>query len=120
MGRRQASQSASYELEHEFGQHRARLSSPERRLMVAILRRAIWDFALYRDAEEGTERYQLAVDAAGWIFWDGEEMMSEDGLYTFKYICFALDLDVKQLRDATLKLSRESISRINRRIETEV
>jgi hypothetical protein len=88
--------------------------------MVAILRRAIWDFALYRDSEPGTERFQLAVDAAGWLFWDGEEAIDEEGRYTFKHICSELDLVPQKLRDATLKLTREHISKINRRIETEV
>jgi len=120
MDRRPASQSPEFELEYEFNQNRTQISSGERRLLVAILRRAIWDFALYRDADEGTEGYRLAVDAAGWIFWDGEETVDEDGRCTFMFVCEALGLPPKKIRDATMELSRESISRINRRIETEV
>ena len=88
--------------------------------MVAILRRGIWDFALYRDLAPNTERHKLAVDAAGWLFWDGEEHLDSEGRYTFLYICSALGLDPPNLRRATLKLTREHISKINRRIETEV
>lgn len=87
--------------------------------MVASLRRAIWDFALYRDAKEGSERQQLAIDAAGWIFWDGEEHTDEEGRWTFHYVCATLGLVPEQIREATLKLTRETISKINRRIETE-
>lgn len=88
-------------------------STPERRLLLAVLRRAIWDFALYRKEKEGTPGFDLAVDAAGWIFWDGEEPL------TFKHICNVLDLDPEMLRGAALTLQRKDIEKLGWRIETE-
>jgi hypothetical protein len=114
------SPSSNYQLDDEFEATLQKRSTPERRLMVAILRRAIWDFALYRDMEPDTERYELAVDAAGWIFWDGEETLDEEGRYSFMHVCASLDLDTTSLRKAVLRLTRENIGKITRRIETEI
>lgn len=107
------SQSSSYQLDEDLTPSNAPVI-PERRLMVAVLRRAIWDFALYRDAEEGSESNKLAVDAAGWIFWDGEETVDAEGRYTFVHVCNMLGFDVRELREATLKLTRKQLGKINK------
>lgn len=88
---------------------------PSRRLLIAIVRRAVLDFAIYRrvDQKERPEEYALAEDAAGWLFWNGMEPHDEAGRYTFLYICRLLDLNATQIRDAALTLTKEDVQRIN-------
>lgn len=92
---------------------------PEQRLLVAIVRRAVWDFVLYRDTDPDTDedRYELAVDAAAWLFWDGEESTDEEGRYTFRFICAELDLDAEKIRDRVLEMTRDDIQRLNNHIK---
>lgn len=87
--------------------------TPSQRLLLAVLRRAIWDFALYRALPQEHKNYKLAVDASGWLFWDGEEMIGEDGRFTFKYACEALDVDFNKVRECALKLNRSDIQRLS-------
>jgi len=81
-------------------------------MLLAVLRRAVWDFAQYKDPDNPS--HELHIDAAGWLFWDGEEHMS------FHYICHSLDLHPMEIRQAAAKLTRDSIKRISQRIESEV
>jgi hypothetical protein len=92
---------------------------PEHRLLVAIVRRAVWDFVLYRNAdpEEQKDRYGLALDAAGWIFWDGEEEIDDEGRYSFLFICNYLGLDAKRVRKVVLQLRRQDIRKLNNYIK---
>lgn len=99
-------------LDNDYVETRSQRSMPEKRLLLAILRRAIWDFALYRLPEDS--HHKMHLDAAGWIFWDGEEHM------TFLWICDVLELNPKQIREATVRLTRDEIKRICARIEAEV
>ena len=43
---------------------------PSHRLLVAIIRRAVWDFVLYKDVRKKDDPalYGIGVDAAGWLF----------------------------------------------------
>lgn len=81
--------------------------------MVAIVRRAVYDFALYRDLPEDDPMYEHAVDAAGWLFWDGEEEVDDDGRMTFRYICEIIGVEPAHIRHRALKLNREDIRRLN-------
>ncbi len=58
-------------------------------------------------------RYELAVDAAGWLFWDGTESTDEEGRYTFLYVCNLLGMNAKEIRDQALALTREDLHRFN-------
>lgn len=100
----------------------------QHRLLVAIMRRAIWDFVLYKDEtpkshkhpedkKKSQERLSLAEDAAGWLFWDGEETCDEQGRYTFKYICEILDLEPSRVRKRALAMTRDEIQRLNSHIK---
>ncbi len=86
--------------------------------MVAIIRRAILDFVLYRHHSKAThpEEYTLALDAAGWLFFDGHETVNEDGRYTFQFLCGVLELDPTQIRNAALSLSKADVQRFNGRM----
>lgn len=95
------------------GEMRASSTTPERRLIVAVLRRSIWDFVIYRGVPENHSKRPLAEEAAGWLWWDGEEFM------TFRYVCTALDLDPTSLRARILLLRRSDLERINYRIESD-
>lgn len=83
-----------------------------RRLVFAVLRRAIWDFALYKDLPESHANHQLAVDAAEWLFWDGEDMVpAGDSRFTFLLACEVLGLDPEVVRYHARSLSRADIQR---------
>lgn len=90
---------------------------PEIRLWFHVLRRQIWDFVLYRNAPEGTEWYTYAEDAAGWIWWDGEEEVDEAGRPTFRHVCDMLDVDPDRVRRSILALERDDIARLNNQIK---
>ena len=81
--------------------------------MVAVLIRAVRDFVNYRDAKKGSEEHKLAVDAAGWIFWDGHEDM------TFLKICGCVGLDPENIRRITLSLTRNELLRMSKAVETD-
>ncbi len=66
-------------------------SAPERRLLAAVLQRAVADFI-------GGEE-ELRVDAEAWLM--DEENLSESPL-TFRFICEALDLNGDNLRRAII------------------
>jgi hypothetical protein len=89
------------------------------RLLVAIVRRAVWDFVLYRDADPiaKPDSYALAADAAGWIFWEGEEEVDEQGRYTFRHICEILELDVSKVRRTLVGMTRDDLRRLNNYIK---
>lgn len=117
MSRRSSSPEVS--VDEEWAEERRAPSAPAHRLLVAVVRRAVWDFVLYRDEDpkKSHDRYQLAEDAAGWLWWDGEEEIDEEGRYTFRFICETLDLDPKAVRKYALSLTREDIQRLNNNIK---
>jgi hypothetical protein len=82
-------------------------------LLSAIVRRAVMDIALYRHKPEDPLRYELAVDAAGWLFFDGLESVDDQGRYTFMHICRVLEIDARRIRDQALTLTREDLRRFN-------
>lgn len=86
-------------------------TDPTQRLLLAVVRRAVWDFVLYKDPTAAN--HELAVDAAGWLFWDGQEEEDEEGRYSFLYICSILGIDPKKVRDHALRLTRADIQKMN-------
>ena len=84
---------------------------PSQRLLTAILLRAVRDFVTYRYSREGTEQHRIAQDAAGWIFWEGEESL------TFRDICQQIDVDPVRMRNTMLKMRAEDLLRCTPPIE---
>lgn len=113
------SPSRSIEIDTSYGERGASCESPTHRLLVAIVRRALWDFVLYRgcDPAVDAERHRLAEDAAGWLFWDGAEETADDNRYTFLYICGILNLEPDKIRKAALRLTRNDIERMSNNIK---
>lgn len=134
------SRSPSVTVDADYADAKKGGTTPSQRLLVAIMRRAIWDFVLYRDEdptryrpEKGRtaaarkeieeekkkcqERLQIAEEAAGWIFWDGAEESDGEGRYTFRHICELLDLDPNALRQRALAMTREDIQTLNNHIK---
>jgi hypothetical protein len=93
--------------------------TPELRLCIAIMRRAIWDFVLYADVDEddNPEANALGCDAASWIFTDSGEDENERGRYTFCYICNVMELEASYVRRIILNLDPGSYRRVIRRNE---
>lgn len=81
--------------------------TPARRLLVAVINRAILDFALYREIslEEDEVKYRLWEDAAGWLFYDGEEEETTEYRPTFMHICKLLDLEPRKVRERAISLT---------------
>lgn len=77
--------------------------------MAAILRRAVFDFVFYRDPEH--KFHNLAVDAAGWLFWDGEEPENENR-WSFLHICSQMGLDPKKVRKRCTELTRADLKKL--------
>lgn len=86
-------------------------SPPPQRLLAAILLRAVRDFVTYRRAKEGTEQYAIMEDAAGWIFWDGEDGQPRQPM-TFLDICDQIDVDPLRVRAAVLRLRPNDLIRL--------
>jgi hypothetical protein len=85
-----------------------------RRLLVAIIRRSVLDFAVYRDTTEAEpKKFKLWSEAAAWLFDDLATLRSPVGGYTFMGICAYLDLDPAAIRRKTLELTPADIKRFN-------
>lgn len=133
------SQSPKVVVEISFGE-KPLGQMPAQRLLVAILRRAIWDFVLYRNEnpeafdvrkaktdkgrkilelqhKKAVERQAIAVDAAEWLFWDGEEETDFEGRYSFRYICRLLDIPPQRIRERVLEMTVEDIQKLNNSIK---
>lgn len=91
--------SLSYELD-EDGENR---TPPSQRLLTAILVRAIRDFVNYRNEPAGTDAHKVAVDAAGWIFWNGEED------FTYRWVCKLLGGNPDRTRKQILKMRPQDL-----------
>lgn len=103
-------QSSYPEVDQDWVEQR-RSPEPTQRLLLAVVRRAVWDFVLYKDP--ASTHHELALDAAGWLFWDGQEEEDEEGRYSFLYICSILGLDFRMIREHALRLTRSDIQRLN-------
>lgn len=86
---------------------------PERLLLVAVLRRAIYDFVLYRELTHNEKYNELYQDAASWLFWDGRETTDDLGRWTYRYVCSALELNYRAIRKRSLQLTREDLKRLS-------
>lgn len=124
------SRSPSVSVDADYAADRKGGTTTSQRLLVAIMRRAIWDFVLYKDEDpklhknpikrkKAAERLEIATEAAGWLFWDGEEETDEHGRYTFKFICSMLDMQPETVRARALALTREEIQALNNHIKEE-
>lgn len=83
--------------------------TPEQQLLAAVIRRAVWDFVLYRDCSDEPERRECASLAAGWLFWDGTEKIDDKGRMSFLYICGVLNLRPDVIRRTARKMQREDV-----------
>lgn len=108
------SKSSSYELATSDSPVRGAI--PERRLMAAILRRAVYDFVLYRD--ETHVNHSLALDSAAWLFCSFPQEEQVDGEWTFVYICQDLGLDPRSVRQRTLRLTTRDITRLSHHMKS--
>lgn len=85
-----------------------------RRLLAAILRRAVLDFVLYADCEKKDElRYELHTEAAAWLFSDQIDASPGVEKYTYLQVCAMLELDPKAIREQALQLTRKDLHRFS-------
>ncbi|WKZ57499.1 MAG: hypothetical protein QY326_02210 [Bdellovibrionota bacterium] len=76
--------------------------TPERRLLLAVLERAILDFV-------GNDQREIE-EAAEWLFSDLED--PEYGEFSFAWICRELDLDYKKISQQIREMPKRGNSRI--------
>lgn len=75
-------------------------------LLAAIVRRAIYDWVLYRESIDNRKR-KRAEDAYHWLF---EEPL--DGITSFPYICAILDFDIHVCRNYIRKFTINQIQSV--------
>lgn len=113
---------------------REEVRSPEidasccRALLLEVLRRAAYDWVLYRTSSKLPDK-QLAEDAYYWIFvedencasWDERETPDENGITKimtgFMTICDLLDLDPEKVRAYVRKLTIKNVMSVGRPAE---
>jgi hypothetical protein len=110
-----------YTVDPDYSSGRRAGVPPAQRLLIAIVRRAVWDYVLYKDLKkrEDPVLHEIGVDAAGWLFWDGTEECDEEGRHTFLHICELLDLEPQKIRAIASRLTREDIQKLNNNIKEE-
>lgn len=84
-------------------------------LLAAIVRRAAFDIALYKNDKKLVNR-RLAIRASQWMFDDREIMEQEplDRFTSFKSICEILDQDPDWIRRRTLELRAADVKKFDR------
>lgn len=92
-------------------------------LMLEIIRRASYDWVLYRTSKVLQKR-RLAEDAFNWLFSEGpghqdwmERISSEKEITSFIAICQALDLDPDMVRGHVRRLTVQNVMSIGRPAE---
>jgi len=90
-------------------------SSSIKMLLAAIIRRAAFDIALYKNDKKLVNR-RLAIQASQWMFDDREIMEQEplDRYTSFKSICEILDQDPAWIRRRTLELRATDVKKFDR------
>jgi hypothetical protein len=84
-------------------------------LLAAIIRRAAFDIALYKNSKKLVDR-RLAIQASQWMFDDREIMEQEplDRFTSFKSICEVLDQDPAWIRRKTVELKAKDVRKFDR------
>lgn len=78
--------------------------TPERRLLAAILERAILDFV-------GNDQKEMS-EAEEWLFAETENSEHQAEEFSFPWLCRELDLDVKTIADKIRSMPKRGASRI--------
>ena len=87
---------------HNFFDIPNQTGTPERRLILALIERAILDYV-------GNEQKE-AIDAGQWIF--GTELGGEDDKFSFAWCCMQLDLDTHSIRSKIYAMPKRGQSRL--------
>jgi hypothetical protein len=121
MGRSGSPSREAVEVDPDWVDERRNGFPPSHRLLIAIIRRAVWDYVLYQDVKKKDDPvlHEIGVEAAEWLFWDGREETDGDGRYTFRHICDLLELDPVRIRQAAAVMTRDDIARLNNNIKDE-
>lgn len=99
------------ELDYDGPNNAPSTLTPERRLYLAVVRRALWDFVLYRKSKN-YEKRSLAREAENWLFWEGTEDTDAEGRVTFLYVCEILGIDPVRVQRSARRLKRTDIQRL--------
>lgn len=101
----------------------AQAADGARNLLLEIIRRAAYDWVLYRDSARQDQR-RLAEDAHTWLFEEDEE--HENGqlrlaegkrITSFLVICFELDINAVTVRQAIKRLTARHVLRAKKPVE---
>lgn len=78
--------------------------TPERRLLVAILERAVLDYV-------GNDEREMA-SAEQWLFGDEDSDANRPHEFSFPWICRELDLDVKRIAEKIHQMPKRGNRRV--------
>lgn len=89
-------------------------SSTVKLLLASVLRRAVFDIALYKNSNKLVHR-RLAIQASQWMFDDREimEQHPQDRFTSFKSICEILDQDPDWIRKRTMSLRESDVKKFD-------
>lgn len=92
-------------------------------LLLEIIRRAAYDWVLYRTSER-MQNKKLADDAYNWLFKEGpghqswvERSLNKKDITSFMAICEALDLDPETVRNHVRRLTVKNVMSVGRPAE---
>ncbi len=78
--------------------------TPERRLLLAVLERAVLDFV-------GNDEREME-SAEQWLFGDSEADVSTAREFSFPWICRELDLDIKRISEKINQMPKRGARRV--------
>lgn len=84
-------------------------------LLAAIIRRAAFDIALYRNDKRLVNR-RIAIQAKQWMFDDREiyQQHPKDRFTCFRSLCEILDQDPRWIREQTMRLKANEVRKFDR------
>lgn len=82
-------------------------------LLAAIIRRAAFDIALYKNDKKLVNR-RIAIQASQWMFDDRKGADKQDQFTSFLNICEILDQDPNMIRAKTLALRASDVKKFDR------
>lgn len=100
-------------LEFPFEEPTSSEGRQEKILLAAIIRRAAFDIALYKDSRRISER-RIFIQAHRWMFLDSRPAQDSDRFVSFVNLCELLGQDPDVIRRKTMLLEKSSVKKFDR------
>lgn len=99
-------------LEFPFEEPTSSEGRQEKILLAAIIRRAAFDIALYKDSRRISER-RIFIQAHRWMFLDSCPDQDSDRFVSFINLCELLEQDPDVIRRKTMLLEKSSVKKFD-------